>query len=311
MPLPERKLIERIRRIASRFPHGELIRGIGDDAAILRLRSTHELLVTTDLMLEDVHFRRHWSTPEAVGHRTLTRGLSDIAAMGGEPFAAFLSLALPPKLTQTWVDAFMRGFLRLARKYQVVLAGGDTATSTAGVIADVIVLGRVPRGTAITRSGARVGDVIFVSGSLGAASACIRELRRGQTRKTQAMPAPEPRVAVGKCLRDAQLPSAMIDLSDGLSTDLSHICEESGVGAAIMENAIPLAQGATLRDALHGGEDYELLFTASPRKRVPAAIAGIQVSPIGEIVRSPKRQMRILSAGKWKPLSPLGWEHFR
>ena len=309
--MPERELIERIRKLAGSFRPQELITGMGDDAAILRLPMRHELLVTTDLMLEGVHFRRDWSTPEAVGHRALTRGLSDIAAMGGEPFAAFLSLALPRKLPQAWVDAFMKGFLRLARKYQVVLAGGDTSASPAGLVADVIVAGRILRGRAITRSGARVGDVIFVTGGLGAASARIRELRRGGARKHQAMPVPEPRISIGRWLRDARLPTAMIDLSDGLSTDLSHICEESEVGAAIMENAIPRAQGATLLDALHGGEDYELLFTVSPRKRVPPAIAGVPVSPIGEIVRSPKREIRLLSAGKWRPLPPSGWEHFR
>jgi thiamine-monophosphate kinase len=311
LPLPERELIERIRKLAGSFRPQELITGMGDDAAILRLPMRHELLVTTDLMLEGVHFRRDWSTPEAVGHRALTRGLSDIAAMGGEPFAAFLSLALPRTLPQAWVDAFMKGFLRLARKYQVVLAGGDTSASPAGLVADVIVAGRIPRGRAITRSGARVGDVIFVTGGLGASSARIRELRRSGSSKPQPMPMPEPRLPIGRWLREKRLPTAMIDLSDGLSTDLCHICEESGVGAAIMENAIPRAQGATLHDALHGGEDYELLFTASPRKRVPPAIAGVPVSPIGEIVRSPKREIRILSAGKWKPLAAAGWEHFR
>jgi thiamine-monophosphate kinase len=262
------------------------------------------------MMIEGVHFRRNWESAEAIGHRALTRGLSDIAAMGGEPFAACLSLALPQTLTPAWVEAFMKGFLRHARSYQVVLAGGDTSTSRGGVVADVIVLGSIPRGSAITRSSARPGDVIFVTGSLGMASARLRELGRA-SRKARSLPLPEPRIPLARWLREKRLPTAMIDLSDGLSTDLSHICEESRVGAAIMENAIPRAPGATLQDALHGGEDYELLFTAPAGKPVPPVIADVPVSPVGEIVRSPKHEMRILSAGKWERLRPAGWEHFR
>jgi thiamine-monophosphate kinase len=309
LPLRERKLIERIRRFAGSSGVRELITGIGDDAAVLKLPAGSELLVTTDLTLEGVHFRREWSTAEIVGQGALTRGLSDIAAMGGEPFAAFLSLALPRKLPQAWADGFLNGFLRLARKYRVALAGGDTSSTSAGVMADVIVLGRAPSRTAVLRSGARIGDVIFVTGELGGAAAHLRQLRSGRGRRNRS-PLPEPRIAIGRWLRENRLPTAMIDLSDGLSTDLSHICEQSAVGAAIMENAIPRSQGATLHDALHGGEDYELLFTAPSAKRVPAQIAGVPVSPIGEIVRSRKGEMRILSAGKWKRLTPAGWQHF-
>jgi thiamine-monophosphate kinase len=309
LPIPERKLIERIRRFAASSGVRELITGIGDDAAVLKLPAGSELLVTTDLTLEGVHFRREWTTAEIVGQRALTRGLSDIAAMGGEPFAAFLSLALPRKLPQAWADGFLNGFLRLARKYRVALAGGDTSGSSAGVMADVIVLGRASRRTAVLRSGARIGDVIFISGELGGAAAHLRQLRSGRGRRNPS-PLPEPRIAIGRWLRENRLPTAMIDLSDGLSTDLFHICEQSAVGAAIMENAIPRPQGATLHDALHGGEDYELLFTAPSAKKVPAQIAGVPVSPIGEIIRSRKGEMRILSAGKWKRMTSAGWQHF-
>jgi thiamine-monophosphate kinase len=311
LPLPERKLIERIRRLAGRAPTRGLITGIGDDAAVLRLQPGFELLVTTDLTLEGVHFRREWNAPEVVGHRALLRGLSDIAAMGGEPFAAFLSLALPRKLPQAWADGFFRGFLHLARRYGVALAGGDTGSSTAGVIADVIVLGRVPRGSAVTRSGAGVGDVICVTGNLGGGAALIRQLRAGKRGKARDLTGPEPRIAVGRWLREQRLPTAMIDVSDGLSVDLLHICQESGVGAAIMENAVPRAAGATLQEALHGGEDYELLFTVSRGKKVPMEVAGVPINPIGEIIRSRTPQVRILSGGRWKRLKPAGWEHFR
>lgn len=308
MPLPERKLIERIRRQAGRSRPAGVVAGIGDDAAILRVEPGFELLVTTDCSLEGVHFRRDWSLPKAIGYRALARGLSDIAAMAGEPFAAFLSLGLSARTPQRWVDGFLDGFLRLAKKHHVTLAGGDTSGSQSGVVVDVTVLGKVPTGRAIRRSGARPGDVICVTGVLGAPTAIIRQRRAGRGRSQTALP--EPRIAVARWLREKRLATAMIDLSDGLSVDLSHICDESGVGAAIMESAVPRAKGATLEDALHGGEDYELLFTAPRNKKVPAEIAGVAVSAIGEITRSRKPEIRILSRGKWKKLVAKGWQHF-
>src|SRR5690349_15490399 len=217
-----------------------VIAGIGDDCAVLRVRPGHESLVTTDFSLEGIHFRRDWHPAEAVGHRCLTRGLSDIGSMGGEPVAAFLSLAMPADLPQLWADEFLRGLLKLAKRYGVTLAGGDTAQSPAGVLADMTVLGSVPRGRAVLRSGARVGDDIFVTGLLGAPVAVLEQLRE----ETYPFPTrlsaeqrkhfyPEPRVKVGRFLREKKLASAMIDVSDGLSVDLAHICEESGVGAWI------------------------------------------------------------------------------
>lgn len=309
LPLPERKLIERIRRQAGRNRFAGVVAGIGDDAAILRVEPGFDLLVSTDISAEGVHFRRDWSRPEAIGHRALVRGLSDIAAMGGEPFAAFLSLGLSARTPQKWVDGFLNGFLRLAKKYGLTLAGGDTSGSRSGVVADISVLGKVPSGRAIRRSGARPSDVICVTGKLGASAAFIRQLRAGRILGRTVLP--EPRIAVARWLRERRLATAMIDLSDGLSVDLGHICRESGVGAAVMESAVPHATGATLKDALHGGEDYELLFTVPRNKKVPAEIAGVAVSAIGEITRSRKREVRILSQGKWKTMPARGWEHFR
>ncbi|HKC71592.1 MAG TPA: thiamine-phosphate kinase, partial [Terriglobales bacterium] len=228
----------------------------------------HEALVTTDFSLEGVHFRRLWHPPESVGHRCLARGLSDIAAMGGTPLAAFLSLALPEKLPQRWVDAFMRGFLTLAKKFSLPLAGGDTAQSPGGVMADIVVVGSAPSGTAVLRSGARPGDSLYVTGELGGSALLLQRLLKGSLKKAQAgrHPAhffPVPRVATGRMLRERKLAVAMIDISDGLSTDLRHLCEESGVGARIYAESVPVAGGpANLRMALHGGEDYELLFAA-------------------------------------------------
>ena len=322
MPLTEKALIRRIRRQAK--ASASLVRtGIGDDAAVLACPAGFEILITTDFSLEGVHFRREWHPPDSVGHRCLARGLSDIAAMGGEPKAAFLSLALPPDLPQSWVDRFMAGLLRLGRKYNVALAGGDTAESPAGVMADIVVVGQVPAGKALLRSGARAGDSIFVTGELGRSAATLYRLRQGGSTalgpKGKPRRAahethfyPQPRIAVGRWLRERGLATAAIDVSDGLSTDLEHICEESGVGALVNEEAIPCPSGlppSSLRYALHGGEDYELLFTAPRSLPVPGKIAGVRVTRIGEIIRG--RQMWLVdSHGHRRPLAPRGWEHF-
>ncbi len=286
--------------------------GIGDDCAVLRPQRGHELLITTDFSLEDVHFRRGWHPPESAGYRCLARGLSDIAAMGGEPLAVFLSLALPAGLPQRWADGFLRGLLKLARRFQVPLAGGDIAQSPAGVLADIMVLGSVPQRKALLRSGARPGDALYVTGALGASAAAIQQLRAGKKLRPAQNCAhffPEPRVAVGRVLRERRLASAAIDLSDGLSTDLSHICEESGVGAVLNAERVPVAKGATFELALHGGEDYELLFTAAPRTHVPNEIAGIRVTRIGEILSERKIYLADRSRNL-QPLRPAGWEHF-
>jgi thiamine-monophosphate kinase len=316
MPSAERALIARIR--ARSAASRSLVAGIGDDCAVLRLPKGHEFLVTTDFSLEGVHFRREWHSPAVVGHRCLTRGLSDIAAMGGEPLAVFLSLALPAKLPQRWVDGFFDGLLALAKSFGAPLAGGDTAQSTGGVLADILVLGSVPRGTAILRSGARPGDSLYVTGELGAGAAALEPmLRTGRKVSAKSYPRhfhPTPRIAVGQFLRKHALASSMIDLSDGLSTDLSHLCEESHVGAELHADLVPHARiGKTRRFvdrrfALHGGDDYELLFTARPTKKIPERIAGIPVTPIGRITRGPG--MKLVENGRTSQLHPQGWEHF-
>ena len=317
MPLPERKLIERIRS-ASRQRIAALVRGIGDDCAVLRSPKNHELLVTTDFSIEDVHFRRDWHPADSVGHRCLTRGLSDIAAMGGEPLAAFLSLALPADLPQRWADEFLRGLLRLAKQFNVPLAGGDIAESREGVLADIIVVGSVPKGKAILRSGARPGDRIYVTGALGGSAATLQWLRAGKKLRPKDFPAhfyPTPRLNVARVLRENKLASAMIDLSDGLSVDLAHICDESGVGASVMESAIPVAKigrsnsEVDIASALHGGEDYELLFTAPRSKRVPSSIAGVPVSMIGLVTRG-RKVMLVGADNRGTELRPRGWQHF-
>jgi thiamine-monophosphate kinase len=336
VPLPEKALIERIRRMAESGTRGRadgigrpasrsISIGIGDDCAILRLLAGQdsrsvEALVTTDFTLETVHFRREWHPAESAGHRCLARGLSDIAAMGGQPVAAFLSLALPRDLPQAWADRFARGLMNLAEGYKVTLAGGDTAQSPDGILADIVVVGTVPSGEAILRSGARPGDRIYVTGELGGSAAAIVKMRKFHRKvKVRDYPRhfyPEPRVEIGRTLREQGWATAMIDLSDGLSTDLAHICEESGVGAEVEALCIPRARvgkparEVDLRLALHGGEDYELLFTGPPDKRIPSQIAGVALTSIGRITRGKKVFLRG-SKGVRDELVPHGWEYFQ
>lgn len=313
--------------------------GIGDDCALLRPRKSEELAITTDLSIEGRHFRLDWHPPESVGHRTLARGLSDLAAMGAKPVAAFLSLGLPRDLTvstagsrtgsqagtASWVERFLDGLLALAAEHHVPLAGGDLAESPIA-IADIVLTGAVPKGEALLRCGAKPGDRIYVTGSLGGAAAELAALQASpesfantteESSEIRPHLFPRPRIAQGIWLRKYGLASAAMDLSDGLSTDLAHICEESGVAAEIDAAVLPLARGATLAMALHGGEDYELLFTAPQSAKLPAKIAGVKVTAIGRVLpaRAGRPRVSLLTEKNSKmasaPLESHGWEHFR
>lgn len=332
--MPEKSLIAQTRRMAaarsatsarSISQRRSIIAGIGDDCAVLRLSAAKgkklDTLVTTDFSLEGIHFRRDWHSAESAGHRCLARGLSDIAAMGGEPVAAFLSLAVPARVPQLWIKHFIGGLLALANEHGVTLSGGDTAESPEGILADIVVVGSVPKGKALLRSGARPGDRIYVSGDLGGSAAVLTEMIRNPKRKLNPRDYPrhffpEPRIEMGRVLSEKGLASAMIDISDGLSTDLAHICEESGVGAEVQAEAIPRAEvGKPLRKvdldlALHGGEDYELLFTAPRSKRIPSCVAGVRITLIGRIMGSKKILLKKGSRPAVE-LKPQGWEHFR
>jgi thiamine-monophosphate kinase len=315
----ERDLIAAIRKRAGgrtlAGPNGILHLGIGDDCAVLRPRRGRELVVTTDLSLENIHFRRDWHPAQSVGHRCLARGLSDLAAMGAQPEAAFLSLALPAELTGKWMNSFFDGFFALAREHGVTLAGGDLAKAPM-VVADIVLLGSTPRGRALLRSGARAGDLIYVTGTLGGSAAALASLARrpaafrGADGAGKAHLYPAPRLAAGRKL--LHMATSAIDLSDGLSTDLSHLCEESGLAAEVNVNALPVDATATLEQALHGGEDYELLFTAARRSRVPAQLAGVAVHAIGRMTKKSKHpRVELLDGGKRARLEARGWEHFR
>jgi thiamine-monophosphate kinase len=298
----ELEILEAIRRRAHLPGRHGLALGIGDDCAIYRSRGAREdLLFTTDLLVEDVHFRHQTHPPEALGHKALARGLSDIAAMGGVPRFCLLSLAAGQGADRSWIDRFYRGLLRLARSSGAPLAGGDLARA-AKTACDIVVCGSVPRGAALRRDGARAGHAIYVSGRLGGSAlglddgtgkAWLRHLR------------PQPRLALGVFLRERIGASAAMDLSDGISLDLRRMALASGLEAAI--EPPPRFPGASPEQALHGGEDYELLFTVGPRVRVPARFQSIPLTRIG-VMRRGQAGAVYLSG---QPLPALGYDHFR
>jgi thiamine-monophosphate kinase len=241
--------------------------------------------------------------------------LSDIAAMGAQPLACFLSLGLPSHLPQSWVDNFLQGLEQLAHRFRVPLAGGDIS-SAPKITADIVVAGQVPRDKAILRSGARPGDRIYITGELGASAAVLKRLYAGEQIRASRSSRhfyPEPRVEVGQRLARVGLVTAMIDISDGLSVDLGHICRESGVSARIRASALPVAKAAGLELALHGGEDYELLFTAPAKASIPNRVAGVDISGIGVIEPSKNYRSAIQiidDNGKTRSLTAQGWQHF-
>ncbi len=298
----ENELTDKLRRLAA-VPRGSgVVVGIGDDCAIFRPRkSPEDLLFTTDLLVQGTHFQRVTHSAGDLGWKALARGLSDIAAMGGEPRFCLVSLALAPWCDAAWVDGFFGGLLRLAGRAGTVLAGGDLSHG-AIVACDVVVCGAVPRGGALRRDGARAGDAIYVSGALGG-SALGMAVGRGKAWRRHLRP--EPRLALGRFLRENVRATAAMDLSDGLSLDLARLCAASGLGAEIV--APPVWRGATLEQALHGGEDYELLFTAPPRAPVAAAFEGVPLTRIGAMRR--QGPGKVVMAGK--PLEAGGYDHFR
>jgi thiamine-monophosphate kinase len=298
----ELEAIERIRRRVALPPAGGLVLGIGDDCAIFRPRgSSEDLLFTTDMLIEDVHFRRETHGAGDVGWKALARGLSDIAAMGGEPRFCLLSLALAPWVETRWLDGFYGGLLRLAARTRTPLMGGDLAHAEKAMC-DIVVCGAAPRGTALRRDGARAGDAIYVSGALGASAL---GLSTGGGRAWRRHLRPQPRLALGRFLRARLRATAAMDLSDGLSLDLHRLSLASGLSAEI--GAPPRFPGATLEQALHGGEDYELLFTAPARARVPPDFEGLPLTRIGTMRQGRPGAVELEGA----PLAPLGYDHFR
>jgi len=318
-----------------------LVQGIGDDAAIIRESAGRNTLVTSDLLVEDIDFHRDTTTPTYLGHKALAVSLSDIAAMGARPRWALVSFGIPNDLwNSNFLDEFYEGFFALADRYGVELIGGDVSRSPHKIVVDSTVLGQCENDRAIRRRGAKPGDQVFVTGSLGGSAAGLRLLERG-ARLPAKYPAsentdpdshtanqlflrhlrPEPRVGWGLVLGQETLATAMIDISDGLSSDIHHLCAESKVGARLESASIPFDPhvveicGRRALDplllALHGGEDFELLFTVAPENvaRLPRKVDGIAITRIGEIKPAEEHVMLAEGSRVWD-LEPQGWHHF-
>lgn len=331
--------------------HASLLKGIGDDAAVLRPRAGFDIVVTTDMLVEGIDFRleKGWTPPRDLGHKALAVSLSDAAAMGARPRFCLLSVGVPrARWRGRFIEEFYEGVRALADVHGVRIIGGDTSRTLEGVVINSIVLGEVRRGRALMRNGARAGDQIFVTGWLGGAAAGLkvlesgavrtstsgstftRNVRSGSSSKTSHAHAerglvlrqrrPEPRVEWGALLCEKGLATALIDLSDGLSSDLAHVCRESGVGARVDASLLPLdpllasagvGADAALAFALDGGEDFELLFTAAPRRasRLPREVCGVPVTRVGEVTGE-RGKVRLVSDGCAALLKPGGFEHF-
>jgi thiamine-monophosphate kinase len=337
--LSEFALIRSLRRRFGRTD-SSVVRGIGEDAAIIKMPTGSRLLLTTDLLAEGVHFDLATTTLQDVGYRAAVANLSDIAAMGGVPRYLLVSLAVPHERTAAEIDRLYRGLMQACRRYGVQLVGGDTSASRNGLFVNITLTGAAHPDRVLTRAGARAGDLIYVTGTLGDSQAGLALLQAGDRASASLFDKgadrirrflirrhlrPLARVREGRLLAERRLASAAIDLSDGLSGDLAHLCEESRVGAELDPRAIPVSSAcrsyADVRRlnpvdvALSGGEDYELLFTVPPanRRKVEALArrARFRVSCIGLITarRSGIRVKR--DDGSWQPLTVTSYEHFR
>ena len=330
--LSEDELIERIaRRLAAgrRRSSPALRLGIGDDAAILRPGAGDDWLLSTDFSLENVHFRLDTHPPQAIGYRALARAASDLAAMGAHPEFFLLSLSLPRPRTGPWLDQMLAGMARAARRLRLQLIGGDT-TRWPNVAIAMTVIGRAARDRAVRRDGARPGDLLYVSGRLGAAALGLALISGRSRRATPGLaharllrPHLYPAIPLdlGIHLAETRLASAMMDLSDGLSTDLGRLARASHVGARVFADRLPAVRVPPalaghgldpLKPALDGGEDYGLLFTvpAARAARVPRLFRGTTITRIGEIVRGRGVQL-VDAAGRARPLVAGGWDPFR
>lgn len=328
--LGEFGLIEHIRKMMMRRSPSVLL-GIGDDAAALKFPASASVLATTDMLIEGIHFDLAYTDYYSLGWKSVAVNLSDIAAMGGLPRFCLTSLGIPPAISVEHVIDFYRGCNAALQAHQTILVGGDTCSSQQGIVISVTMLGETNRKREITRTGAKPGDRIFVTGTLGDSAAGLEILKsaskkggaRGEKnylkRLTQKHLRPVPRIEWGRKIARSHCAHAMIDISDGLSSDLAHICEQSGVGAIISAEQIPLSRSLVMASsdlkkskldyALSGGEDYELLFTAPSGKVRNLHSLGIPLVDIGEITQTRKLSL-VDSRGVTVPLKPMGYNHF-
>ncbi|MGA2111120.1 MAG: thiamine-phosphate kinase [Anaerolineales bacterium] len=331
--LGEFGLIDRIRR-ALPVPGPEVLVGIGDDVAVLRARADSVWLATCDVQVEGAHFLREAISPRDLGCKALAINLSDIASTGGTPRFALISLGLPKDLAVEFIDGLYEGLRAEAEKFGVDIVGGNISRSRLGLFVDIFLLGEAHAESILLRSGAQVGDRLLVTGSLGDAAAGVALLLDDSLATTEAYAAvartrrdtPTPRVREGQGISASRQATAMIDISDGLAGDLGHLCECSGVGARVLVEKLPVAEanrdlarayrGTDWHFALHGGEDYELLFTASSSKAGDLAAhitqeTGTPVSIIGEILPPGEGMQLVLPDHSSVPLEARGWDHFR
>lgn len=301
--------------------------GIGDDAAVIPKDSETDLVITADLLIEDIDFRFEWTKPEFIGHKALAVSLSDIAAMGAKPVWAMLSIGIPKKIWKSeTLERFYDGWFALAEKSGVELVGGDVSKTPDKIVIDSIVAGEANKGKAVLRSGAKAGDLIFVTGELGGAAAALKLLKAGEKYENSQHKdlllrqlKPQPQTETGQMIGAKNLATAMVDLSDGLSSDLAHICRQSKVGAKIFAGKIPVDSQilnfefpiSKLDLALNGGEDFELLFTVNPKKKfqLEKEIRNNKISLIGEVTAN-KGIIELISEEKTTVLQPGGFRHF-
>jgi thiamine-monophosphate kinase len=327
----ENRLLARFRELADAALSSSVVVGPGDDAAAIRSESGRLLLLTCDMMTEGTHFRREWATPWQIGWKAMAQNISDIAAMGGEPAAAVASLAAPGDLPADVPEQIAEGLVAAASAYGASLVGGDLVGSPGPIVVDVSLTGWVEEDLMLRRRGARPGDAILVTGALGASAAGLAVLQQGISqdgsaeiaRALQAHHEPRPRVAEARAIAHTRLATAMMDLSDGLAADLPRLCAESGVGAVVRCDRLPVDPAcaalarrigrSALEMATAGGEDYELLFTCPPSAaaRIAAVVsqaAGAQVTAVGEITEQPG----VTFIGPdGQPIAPSsGFDHF-
>lgn len=336
-PKTEFDFINSLRQRVAASTNQSLVCGIGDDAAVFRNSTGKETVITADLLVEDIDFRRNTTPPYLLGHKALAVSLSDIAAMGSRPLWSLVSVGVPEDVWKTdFVERLYDGLLDLANRYGVQLIGGDTSRTPESIVIDSIVTGECAAGTAVKRAGATPGDQIFVTGTLGAAAAGLRLIERGAHLAEQNLGdedsqkldhillrqlRPEPRVGWGIVLGEERLATSMIDLSDGLSSDLNRLSVASDVGAMIDSSLLPIDTRVVelcgrraldpLQLALHGGEDFELLFTVKRGdvSRLPRRVDGVEITRIGEITGG-FEGVKISEGARTWDLKPGGWKHF-